>query len=450
MLGWIRRIVGRRPRFYGLLTCLVIVLVAVTGFYAYSMNQWHAAVTALNDGRPAAARQHLRFCLRAWPYSPEVHRLAGRAARLDLDFEAAEKHLHRSLQLEGRATEAIQLEFLLLRAQAGQVDEVAGPLLKCVEEKHPEAPIILETLARHYMRNLQLKEAYACLTEWIDLQPNRATPYHWRGWVHERLNNHRRGMEDYLKALELDPDLFPVRLRVAEMLLEDKLPLEALEHLERLQQQSPGKPEVLARLGQVRFLQGENEEARKLLIQAVEALPKDHQVLLTLGKLDLQEGQAEEAERWLNRVLEIDPTDTEAAYALVSALRLQGRDDEAKAMLESCEKNKVLLETVNRLLREEAVRPNRDPSGPSEIGRLLLSIGRERLGVHWLTQALERDPNHQPTHRILADFYERKGDPQRAAIHRRWLREATPGNATDVKTVAPSVTPSAANPPPDR
>lgn len=444
MLGSIRQVVRRRPRTMMLLA-LVVLVGSGTIFFGYARSQWHAAIHCLNEGRPAAARQHLRWCLKAWPYSPEVHRLAGRAARLDLDFDAAEKHLHRSLQLQGQATEAIQLEFLLLRAQTGQVDEVAGPLLKCVEEKHPESAVILETLARHYMRNLQLKEAYACLTEWMDVQPHRATPYHWRGWVHERLNNHRRAMEDYQKALELDPDLFAVRLRVAEMQLEDKLPLEALSHLEYLQKKHADSPEVKARLGQVRFLQGENEEARLLLEAAVTALPKDHQVLLTLGKLELQEGRAEQAEHWLNRVLEIDPTDTEAAYSLVSALRLQGRDEEAKAMLDSCEKNKVLLETVNRLLREEAVRPNRDPSGPAEIGRLLLSMGRDRLGIHWLTQALERDPQHQPTHRLLAEYYERHGDAARAAIHRRWLREPTPGPPTDVQK---SADPRGSNSPP--
>jgi tetratricopeptide (TPR) repeat protein len=432
------------------LTVVTLLIGSILGFYSYARSQWRAAVAALEEGRPAAARQHLRICLRAWPSDGEVHRLAGRAARLDLDFDAAEKHLHRSLQLQGGATEAIQLEFLLLRAQAGQVDEVAAPLLKCVEDKHPESPIILETLARHYMRNLQLKEAYACLSEWIELQPHRATPYHWRGWVHERLNNYRRGMEDYQKALELDPELFGVRLRVAEILLEDKLPLEALTHLDYLRQRHPDKPEVKARLGQVKFLQGENEEARELLESAAASLPKDHQVLLSLGKLELQEGRAEQAEQWLNRVLEIDPTDTEAAYALVSALRLQGRELEAKAMLESYEKNKALLETVNRLLREEALRPNRDPQGPWEIGRILLSIGRDRLGIHWLTQALERDPHHQPSHRLLAEYYEKKGDHQRAGIHRRWLREPTPDPTSNVKK---SGSPNETNPassPPDR
>ena len=58
----------------------------------------------------------------------------------------------------------------------------------------------------------------------------------------ERLNNHKGAMDDYHRALELDPDLLPVRLRVAEMLLEDKQAPEALPHLERLMPAGPGRP----------------------------------------------------------------------------------------------------------------------------------------------------------------------------------------------------------------
>src|SRR5262249_53021354 len=146
-----------------------------------------------------------------------------------------------------------------------------------------------------------------------------------------------------MQAVELDPNLVPARLRVAELLLEDKQPLDALPHLEMLHAQFPEHPEVLARLGQCRFLQGQGDEARQLLLAARKGLPEDPLVLLYLARLELQEGRAVEAEEWLRRALKAAPADTEAHYALVSALQLQGRRKEAAEALQECEKNKVLL-----------------------------------------------------------------------------------------------------------
>src|SRR5262249_51357433 len=151
-----------------------------------------------------------------WPRSPEVHQLAARAARLSGDTQAAENHLNQCLKLNGGATEPVQLEFLLLRVQTGGLEEGASPLVACVGKGLPEAPLILETLARAYIPLLRYKPAYACLSRWIELRPDEAKAYQWRGWVLERLSRYKVAMEDYQRALELNPDLFPVRLRVAE------------------------------------------------------------------------------------------------------------------------------------------------------------------------------------------------------------------------------------------
>src|SRR5438445_13584714 len=147
------------------------------------------------------------------------------------------------------------------------------------------------------------------------------------------MNNYKAAAADYHKALELNPDLILVRLRVAEMLLEDKLAPEALPHLERLYRQAPDRPDVQARLGMCRYYQNQTGEARRLMEAAVVQLPNDPALLIHLAKLDLQEGRAAEAEKWLRRLLQVDPSDTEALYNLASALLLQGRTKESAAAM---------------------------------------------------------------------------------------------------------------------
>ena len=419
MFRSLARLVRRRPK----TTIVVVLLIAALAGYGYVLLQWRNAQVALRDNRPVDARDHLDLCLRVWPRSPQVHLLAARAGRQSGNFEAAESHLSRCLQLQHGATQAVQVEFLLLRAQTGEADNVAIPLLEYIESNHEERELILQTLARAFMHHLRYGPAYVCLSRWIELKPSSAQPYYWRGWVLERLNNSHAAMQDYLRGLEVEPDSVKIRLRVAEMLVADNKPGDAMSHLARLREQAPERADIVACLGQCRFLQGETVEARRLLESAVRELPDNLPVLVHLAKLDIQEGKAQDAEPRLRRIIKLDYAYTEAHYLLVSALQMLGRDDEAKKSLELFDKYTAVLEQANKLLKHEAQYPSNDANVASEIGRLLLQIGHNRSGVYWLDQALIRDPHHQATHRAFADFFESQGLPERAASHRRRLTD---------------------------
>ena len=409
------------PGPWGTLALAAFGLVAVA--LAGVRNQWPAAQAALAEGQPREARSHLDICLFVWPRDVEVRRLAARAARMTGDVQAAEAHLKQCLKLQGEATQAVQLEFLLLRVQMGEVDEVVGTLMDCVEKKHAEAPLILETLTGAYIHRFRYKAAYAFLTAWIELQPGAAKAYQLRGWVLERLNHHKQAVKDYDRALEQNPNLLTIRLRVAEILLEEKRAPEAVPHLERLYRQAPDHPEVLARLGMCRFFQNRSAEARQLMEAAVVRLPDDPSLLISLARLDLQEGRASDAERRLRHILKADRSDTEALYSLVSALQVQGRTTEATSTLKEYQWFKDRVARINTLLRDVVDTPAARAADFAEVGDLLLQVGRERQGVYWLEQALEREPSHQTAHKALAAHYDKKGDQEHAAAHRRWLKK---------------------------
>jgi Flp pilus assembly protein TadD len=424
------------------LTVLVVAAGSGIGLWRYAVHQWTSAQVAVKEDRPADARDRLDFCLTVWPRSPDVHLLAARAARLANDHDAAEAHLNRCLRLQDGATEAVQLEFLLLRAQTGELEEVTVPLLDTVEKGHPEGPLILETLARAYMHRLRFNSAWTCLSRWIELRPDEAKAYHWRGWVLERLNRHRAAGEDYRRALELDPDLVPVRLRLAEILIEDKQAPDALPHLERLYQQVPDDPRVRARLGMCRLLQGRFEEARRLMESALPHMPRDALLLVSLANLELQEGHGSEAERLLRTVLAAEPSDTEALFVLVSALQLQGRTEESAAVLKDYERTRDKVARINHLLTTVVDSTTAGADDFAEAGRLLLEIGRTNQGTYWLDQAIERDPWNQQARRAYVGHYERKGDSAGAAAHRRFLRDPGPAEKTAATPPAPGQRPN--------
>src|SRR5262249_12992138 len=227
---------------------LLILLGTGVGLYIYAARQLPAAQIALKENRLDDADKSLRIYLFVWPRDVPAHILAARVARMQGDFETAEDHLKRCLKLEKDAPESVQIEFLLMRVQRGEEDDVAGELWQYVDNKSPESALILETLSRAYMRNLRFREAYATTTRWMELEKENETPVRWRAWVHDRLGDFEKAMKDYRKALELNPDAPPVRLRLAEMLLDRSNPPEALALLEPLYQEYPDRPEIQARL----------------------------------------------------------------------------------------------------------------------------------------------------------------------------------------------------------
>jgi tetratricopeptide (TPR) repeat protein len=399
---------------------VVVVALGVFAFWQYVWYQWNMAHADLDQDRPAEARERLAVCLWVWPKNPEVQLFAARAARQSGDLTAAEAHLNACLRLEGKSLERVQLEFLLVRVQSGEVDQLANGLFEAVEAGHPEGPEIVKTVARAYIQRLRYKPASACLTLWTTIEPNNPRPYHWRGWVLERMNNSQAAMSDYLKALELAPDLFEVRLRVVEMLIEDKKAPDAIPHLDLLYKRSPDNPQVQARLGMCRFLEGRTEEARKLMEAAVVHLPTDPALLVSLANLDLQEDRAADAERRLRAVLATDPSDTEALFVLTSVLQALNRPDEATKTLAEFETKRATVDRINDLLVDAD--KTGTPADFVEIGTSFLSIGRNRFGVYWLERAIEKDPYNQAAHRALTAHYERQGKDDLAAEHRRQIR----------------------------
>jgi tetratricopeptide (TPR) repeat protein len=414
-----------------LVLVLLLALTGAGGLYAYALNLRNEGREALKNGQPDEAQTKLTRCLRVWPFfsasqAASIHLQVARAARLRGDFQEAEAHLIRCKKLQGTASDAVKLEFLLMRVQRGEVDEVVPELMRCVEAKHEESVLILETLSQSFMRNLRYGEALHCLTRWTKEQPDSADPFHWRGWVLERLSETHKALADYRRALELDPDRVPVRLRLAEVLLEKHKPLEALPHLERLRKQCPDNPEVLARLGECRFLQGQTQEARRLLEAAAKRRPKDGSLLNHLARLELQEERPERAEKWLRQALAADPNDAAAQFTLISSLRLQGRRKEADAAQVRYDALQTLLKRANQLLQDEVFRPTADARSACEIGTAMLQIGQDHVALYWLHEALRRQRRYPPACRALAKYHQKKGDTDQAAFYRRQLGEPAP------------------------
>jgi tetratricopeptide (TPR) repeat protein len=363
------------------------------------------------------ARSDLAVCLRAWPRDGSVHHLAAQAARRAGRYEEAQRHLHECEAL-GYRTYGTALESMLLRAQTGHLAEVEDTLRQCVARDDLDSPLILETLALSYVHLYDLLKAGQSLDLLLAREPRNGLALLWRGRVHSGLNRFDLAEKDYRKAIELHPDYVEPRLELANRLLAQNVYGEAAEQYEKALALRPRDPKALLGLARCRRQQGDNEGARRLLDELLADHPRDAAALAQRGQVALDALRFEEAEGFLRHSLEVAPQDQQTLYSLQQSLTHQGKTPQAREVLRRAEQIRADQERLYKLIRALDKAPD-DPSLYAQAGALCLRNGQEREGLRWLGGALRKDPWHAPTHALLADYHQRKGNAELAARHRR-------------------------------
>jgi predicted Zn-dependent protease len=413
-LSWQRVFVGS----------VILVLLAGIGLgataigrYIWAEHCFRAAEQALERKDFAAAQEYLTRCLAVRPGSAEAHFLAARAARRALNDKEMERRL-REYQTLGGAPELLELERALAAAQDGKLDRVEAPLLALVRQNHPDTVLILEALSRGYLCCFRLESADTALRLWLERQPDDVQALLWRAEAQERLLHIEEALAAYRRAVELSPDQDDARLRFAELLLRARKPEEAARHLEVLRQRQPDDTTVLLDLARCRWLQGEAEEARTLLDGGLAADPNNAGLLAERGRLDLESGRAKEAEPRLRKAVALAPYDRETVYALSQCLQQCGKVAEAKACVKKMAEIDAQLARLDVILGKMRAAPN-DAGLRHEAGMIFLQSGQAKEGLRWLESALRIDPLYPPTHRALADYFDKVGAPAQASWHRQ-------------------------------
>jgi tetratricopeptide (TPR) repeat protein len=413
------RLSCRRPKISLMVALLSLPFAGLGGVFLWSRSQAAAAENALSQDDLVAAREHLDASLKFWPDDASTHLLAARIARLTGNFPDAEQHLDECKRIDGMS-DALQLEWCLLRAHSGDLSQVEDGLWQSLNENHPRSLLIIEALVYAYIEEMRYATALGCLAWWLERQPDHIRALDWRGWVRGRMD-YKDGMyEDYKRVLQLAPEHWRTRLRLAHALLADKDTKAAHYHLGLLKRSHGDDSEVLAATAECHALLGEMDEARRLLDQLLQHDPKNAPALLQRGRMADSPAQREV---YFRRALQAQPGLYEARFQLYYTLLQQKRSLEADAELKKYKDSTSGLVRLKALLLRLEKMP-RDPDVLADIAEIILP-GQEDMGVRLLRKALEANPRHQKTHAILASLYEKQNQPQRAAYHANLAADAT-------------------------
>jgi Tfp pilus assembly protein PilF len=416
----------RRFRFFrrpwlnlGIVLCLCWLGVG-TGALVWGNLAHEAATEALLDEDWAEARRSIDRTLWIWPGRPAVHLLAARICRLSDDFPGAERHLDECKRLlGGEANAALQLEWVLFRAQTGEADNVVAGLQQSLNEHPLEKGAIFEALARGYLTEARFVHARKVLEEWLKLERDNPKALTLRGLLWEYLQLADLCQKDLERALEIRPSLRTARLYLVDILIFNNNAPEAMRNLEILAKKNPDDRQVKLGLARCQGLLGHAEQARQILDQILADSPADAGALAYRAKVAFQIEPADQAEDWLRRAIGHNPGDKELRYNLYLALNKSGQKQKAAQALADYSRISKDVDQLDILLTRKWDRNPTDPQVPAEIGELYLRVGQAKFALHWLHLALKRDPKYQPAHRLLSEYYASVNDSAKAEFHRR-------------------------------
>jgi tetratricopeptide (TPR) repeat protein len=416
--------IGRRWRRWFLAGTVLVLLVAwLAGRQLWAWQHFRDARQALQRHDFPDALDHFERCLRVWPGSFAVQIEAARAARRGNQLERCEEHL--SVCEKHGVTPETALERALLRAQEGDLSEVELPLQQLIQERSPEAVLIIEALVRGYMQVLRLGHAMAALEDLLQRDPDHQLAHYWRGKLLEESERLADAVVEYRRAVEIDPQRTDFRLRLAQAQLRMGNARDAWPHFAVLLKQTPSDPNVLLASARCQRQFGDFRQAHLYLKTLLDERPDHAEGWAERGRIANDQGNTRETLRCLRRAFELNLRDYTIGFALFNELNGQGEKAEANVIWERIERLKRAEERFRELLVQFG-KDGRNVAVRHELGTICLRNENENTAIRWFNSVLQLDPAYRPTHEILADYYQRRGNAAAAAYHRERAESPAP------------------------
>jgi predicted Zn-dependent protease len=290
----------------------------------------------------------------------------------------------------------------------------AEPLLHRVLARAPNDLEVVKALAHGQLETGQLAEAGTSLERWCDLQPNDPEAWQNRFDLHLRLGQRDLALGDAQRLVELESGNTELGQRIVFLYLSLDRPQEAVVACRRFLKEQPDHPQLRYLLAEALHAQGEDAEAQTVLEPLVRDYPNLTSALMLRAMLLVDvDGRPAEAIPLFRKVAVLDQSRQQVArYHLGQALARVGQTEEANRVLSEVK----WLQVKKRLI--EYKHPD-NPELRAREAEALLGSGQDDEAYRVLEQVLKGNPNYALAHRLLAVYYEKKGQPAKAAEHRR-------------------------------
>ncbi len=298
-------------------------------------------------------------------------------------------------------------------AEQGRFD-AAEPQLRHIAERRPDDLAILRALALGYLRIGRDAEAEASLDRWCQAAPGSVEAYQQRLDWFVKKQRMAQALQDAQHVVQLEPGDQAIHRKLATLLLMNGRYAEAEQECRRCLESAPGDVGLAYMLATIYQRQGRYDAATELADRILRAKPDFAGALLLRGELYLEAKQPEAAVPLLRKAAAVQGADQiESLYQLSVALARIGQDKEAKQVV------------AEMLWRQALDLWSRDTQRDTNLvlqGRVvdaLVAAGHPQDAIHFLNRIIQESPQAAAPHQLLASLYEKQGQPERAAEHRR-------------------------------
>jgi tetratricopeptide (TPR) repeat protein len=301
----------------------------------------------------------------------------------------------------------------LLLAESNEF-AAAQPRLQRLHERHPQDVAVVRALALGHLGAGHFDEAETYLGRWCALQPEQAEPYRRRLDLWMKQLKIEQALADAGHVLRLEPHDLDTRKLLAHLLVLDCRYAQAEPEALRCLRAEPNNVRVWYFLAKSYRGLGRTalavEWADRIVGTGLDFLPG----LQLRAELHLDAGEVEPAIRLFRKASTTPGREGLAMlYPLSLALARAGRHAESQQVLAE-----MRWRQAQALWSEDEHRD--DNVGLQErVVEALLAAGKGDEAVRFLKDVLERGRNAAGTHQLLAVCYDKLGQPERAAEHRR-------------------------------
>jgi len=255
----------------------------------------------------------------------------------------------------------VGLELLGIYAQSGDLEPASAIVLQ-LRKIAPDNPEVLYAAYRTYadlMGESMLALSLAA--------PDSAQMHQLMAHEETRKGNNAGALQQYRKAIALDPHLPGVHFELAELLHSSQDPAEkqqAEQEYRAALAENPQDEKCILRLAEIDAEKGDIQNSFEKYTKATELQPSDADAKLGLAKALIDMHQSEKAVAVLEEAVRLDPTNATAHYRLGTLYRGMGRAEDSKREIELYKKYKDMKEKLRALYKDLQIQP--DEAGADE------------------------------------------------------------------------------------
>lgn len=335
--------------------------------------------------------------------------LQARQARRSDNYAQAEERLAKCWPLPGFSA-SLQLERELLAVQQGDLHAQSSWQSR-LRLSGDQGWLILEALAKGNLAAFNWGQAETFANDLLDRGTADASGLYLRGLARRQMQREPEALQDLEEALKLAPDVYEVRLALADLLHQTGYVQSALEHYRLLGLAQPVDERWVLAVARCWQDEARLELAAKVLDDWLATAPDSLAALVERGRVALRQGATPDAETFLRRAVSINAEHIEANFVLGLALRAQQESDpELEQRVAANQRRQAELKLS---LQGTA----HTPELLTEVGEWMRRTGSELEAPGWLYAALAQQANFQPAHLQLSQFFHQAGQVARAAWH---------------------------------